>query len=598
MGSHGYIYSIDPQNAGKVIAVNGDNDGWTLIDLNATTGMPTVAPEVGQLMVGRSSPEGTNYWNVENPSLALSPYIANASTVTGQILISNGTNWIALPSTDTNSLLIGNNSGNWTTGFIEDILPGTNNQLLQFNDDHWEAVTSIDWTIVGLPEGTSSDYSKFLQYTATGWELVAVNDETGIPSTPPEVYQLMASGNSTSWKNLDIKDALTPYISLANANNGKILQSNGTNWTAKDVSTVTGIAPPTTTNQIVVSSNGSNWSPGIITASLLSNVIDIPSENKVLLGTKDHWTAVTSLSSSITGLPIATDSDQVIVSTGAGNWNIKNVNELVTPIAAPTASSRLLFSINGTPDYQWQETTVPVVLNDYIPNVSTTSNINGKLLVADTSTSKWNAMAFSEISGIPNPDSSNSGKLLGIGGDGWSLIDPSVATGLPMATAEGQIIVAKSIDGSVVWTTTLYTNSSPNTTTSYLIGGNNGVQLFTKSYLFEKSESSVEISNGGNSYTYSVYNNADGLLFAHGILHYRFEVIVDPSATPNSNYTNIKINESTTISYSIPTYAAIVVVDGAYDLTTNTTLKSIAFNTDAMVCFKINSWYIEVIEAM
>ena len=591
-------YSIDPKNAGKVIAVNGDNDGWTLIDLNATTGMPTVAPEVGQLMVGRSSPEGTNYWNVENPSLALSPYIANASTVTGQILISNGTNWIALPSTDTNSLLIGNNSGNWTTGFIEDILPGTNNQLLQFNDNHWEAVTSIDWTIVGLPEGTSSDYSKFLQYTATGWELVAVNDETGIPSTPPEVYQLMASGNSTSWKNLDIKDALTPYIPLASANNGLILQSNGTNWVAKDISTVTGIAPPTTTNQILVSSNGSNWSPGMITASLLSNVIDIPSENKVLLGTKDRWTAVTSLSSSITGLPIATDSDQVIVSTGAGNWNIKNVNELVTPIAAPTASSRLLFSVNGTPDYQWQETTVPVVLNDYIPNVSTTSNINGKLLVADTSTSKWNAMAFSDVSGIPNPDSSNSGKLLGIGGDGWSLIDPSVATGLPMATAEGQIIVAKSIDGSVVWTTTLYTNSSPNTTTSYLIGGNNGVQLFTKSYLFEKSDSSVEISNGGNSYTYSVYNNADGLLFAHGILHYRFEVIVDPSATPNSNYTNIKINESTTISYSIPTYAAIVVVDGAYDLTTNTTLKSIAFNTDAMVCFKINSWYIEVIEAM
>ena len=593
-------YSNDPKNAGKVIAVNGDNNGWTLIDLNATTGMPTVAPEVGQLMVGRSSPEGTNYWNVENPSLALSPYIANASTVTGQILISNGTNWIALPSTDTNSLLIGNNDGSWTTGFIEDILPGTNNQLLQFNNDHWEAVTSIDWTIVGLPEGTSSDYSKFLQYTATGWELVAVNDETGIPSTPPEVYQLMASGNSTSWKNLDIKDALTPYIPLANGtNNGLILQSDGTNWVAKNISTVTGIAPPTTTNQILVSSsNGSNWSPGIITASLLSNVIDIPSENKVLLGTKDRWTAVTSLSSSITGLPVATDSDQVIVSTGAGNWNIKNMNELVTPIAAPTASSRLLFSVNGTPDYQWQETTVPVVLNDYIPNVSTTSNINGKLLVADTNSSKWNAMAFSEISGIPNPDSSNSGKLLGIGGDGWSLIDPSVATGLPMATAEGQIIVAKSIDGSVIWTTTLYTNSSPNTTTSYLIGGNNGVQLFTKSYLFEKSDSSVEISNGGNSYTYSVYNNADGLLFAHGILHYQFEVIVDPSATPNSNYTNIKINESTTISYSIPTYAAIVVVDGAYDLTTNTTLKSIAFNTDAMVCFKINSWYIEVIEAM
>ena len=589
-------YSIDPKNAGKVIAVNGDNNGWTLIDLNATTGMPTVAPEVGQLMVGRSSPEGTNYWNVENPSLALSPYIANASTVTGQILISNGTNWIALPSTNTNSLLIGNNDGSWTTGFIEDILPGTNNQLLQFNDDHWEAVTSIDWTIVGLPEGTSSDYSKFLQYTATGWELVAVNDETGIPSTPPEVYQLMASGNSTSWKNLDIKDALTPYIPLASANNGLILQSDGNNWVAKNISIVTGIAPPTTTNQILVS-NGSNWSPGIITASLLSNVIDIPSENKVLLGTKDRWTAVTSLSSSITGLPIATDSDQVIVSTGAGNWNIKNVNELVTPIAAPTASSRLLFSVNGTPDYQWQETTVPVVLNDYIPNVSTTSNINGKLLVADTSTSKWNAMAFSEISGIPNPDSSNSGKLLGIGGDGWSLIDPSVATGLPMATAEGQIIVAKSVDGSIVWTTTLYTNSSPNTTTSYLIGGNNGVQLFTKSYLFEKSESSVEISNG-NSYAFSVYNNADGLLFAHGILHYRFEVIVDPSATPNSNYTNIKINESTMISYSIPTYAAIVVVDGVYDLTTNTTLKSIAFNTDAMVCFKINSWYIEVIEAM
>ena len=591
-------YSVDPKNAGKVIAVNGDNDGWTLIDLNATTGMPTVAPEVGQLMVGRSSPEGTNYWNVENPSLALSPYIATASTVTGQILISNGTNWIALPSTDTNSLLIGNNDGSWTTGFIEDILPGTNNQLLQFNDDHWEAVTSIDWTIVGLPEGTSSDYSKFLQYTATGWELVAVNDETGIPSTPPETYQLMASGNSTSWKNLDIKDALTPYIPLANgSNNGLILQSDGSSWIAKAVSTVTGIAPPTTTNQILVSSNGSNWSPGMITASLLSNVIDIPSENKVLLGTKNRWTAVTSLSSSITGLPIATDSDQVIVSTDAGNWDIKNVNELVTPIAAPTASSRLLFSVNGTPDYQWQETTVPVVLNDYIPNVSTTSDINGKLLVADTSTSKWNAMAFSDVSGIPNPDSSNSGKLLGIGGDGWSLIDPSIATGLPMATAEGQIIVAKSVDESVVWTTTLYTNSSPNTTTSYLIG-NNGVQLFTKSYLFEKSESSVEISNGGNSYTYSVYDNADGLLFAHGILHYRFEVIVDPSATPNSNYTNIKINESTTISYSIPSYAAIVVVDGAYDLTTNTTLKSIAFNTDAMVCFKINSWYVEVIEAM
>ena len=536
------IYSIDPQNAGKVIAVNGDNDGWTLIDLNATTGMPTTLPTPGQLMVGRSSPEGTNYWNVENPTTALSPYIANASTIdSGCVLVSDGTNWsameinealtpyISLANGTNNGYILQSDGGSWVAKDVSTVtgIPTTpesnNNTILVSNDGEWteSAVTAtllspvIDpprantllapnatttkWVAksiaeaTGLPDITSSgdQNGKVLGVQGDTWTLVDLNDSTGIPAGNPGTNMIMASGNRTSWQALNIPTALSSYISVASANNGKILQSDGSTWKAMEVSTVTGIpTTPESNNNTILVSNDGEWTESAVTATLLSPVIEIPTDsNMVLLSTTNSsWTAVESLNWTIVGLPegSAEDANKILryeIIDGQPRWSLVSITDSSgLPANAPNVND-ILIGQQDNESVTWQLQQLNTALTYYIDAPpDDNDNSTRSILVSDNS--RWTSMVISTAIGIPDPtttnemiistytdgkyvwsksntatalspyislaNGANNGKILQSDGDNWVAKTVSTVTGVPTTPESNDNTILVSNDGT--WT--------------------------------------------------------------------------------------------------------------------------------------------------